>query len=172
MCPTGGAVLCAVLLGAAPLSLSLSLPVCWCGVVRGRYPDGETKDYLRLKAGGQSLVSRGVDGSGSIEICVATYWSTTASAELEMVATFSSAVPSASHLALAPGCGFQQVHVNSAIRDIMVSPEAKLDKWRTPIRPTASSIAPMSVEHDLLEGKTLHQLALQCVVDHTHTPQP
>lgn len=126
-----------------------------------RYPDGETKDYLRLKTGGESVVSRKVDGTGSIELCLATYWSTTASVQCTIVATFHSALPSASDLTLTAGSGHAQVHVHAPLRDILVNPDAKLDKWRTALRPTSSTITPLTEEYDLLEGQKIHELVME-----------
>jgi hypothetical protein len=53
--------------------------------------------------------------------------------------------------------------VGSEIRDVVVNPSASLEWCQTPIRPTKASLTPLAVQHNMPDGKVMHQLELESV---------
>ena len=126
-----------------------------------KYSSGESKNYVQLYAGQQQMLSRKIDGTNTVEVCVASYWNVTAAQEIDIECTFHGARPSSESLVIKGGAGIARTDVASDVREVTLNPAATLDKWQTPLRPTKSMIAPLAEQWHLPEEKVLHQLELE-----------
>lgn len=87
-----------------------------------RHIDSETKNYLRLRPSQHDTISRKVDGENTVEICLAAYWSTLATARAELEVTFHGIRPSDRTLCLNGGAGHTRTLLEATVRDVVVSP--------------------------------------------------
>ena len=126
-----------------------------------KYSAGESKNYVQLYAGQQQVLSRKIDGTNTVEVCIASYWNVTDAQEMEIKCTFHGARPSSEDLVIKGGCGVTRTDVSSDVREVTLNPSASLDKWQVPLRPTKSMIAPLAEQWHLPEEKVLHQLELE-----------
>jgi len=130
------------------------------------YRDAECEKYLNLTPGQETVTSVAVTPGLTCEVTLARYWSTAGDTEVEADVKFRGVRPSPDGVALTSGVGAARVHLNSDVRDEVVSPSARLTKRRTPLRPKAdmTSVSPLSAdERDTWPsdgGKLIHQLVL------------
>jgi hypothetical protein len=127
------------------------------------YGKSETRRYLHIgEVGEYEVISRKIDGPGSVELCFALYWSELESATLDITVTFHGVEPSNREVVISPGSGFARVDVSSLLSDVVVAPVASLTTLSTPLRPSKAEVTLHCFHtHDSMMRARTHT--------HTHT---
>jgi tripeptidyl-peptidase II len=100
----------------------------------------------------------------TVEIDVGRFWSTIGDTTVSVEVEFRGVRPVPNEICLSAGHGGTLVRLSSDLGDEPVSPSAKLNKWRTPLRPSsATGVVPVLSERDAypLRQTRMHELILQ-----------
>jgi len=146
------------------------------------YRDNECKKYIMLSTH-TTVVSIPIQSDAdTIELCLARYWSAVDTTNVSCMVQYRGIQPSPSNVVL---CGASspspvQIMVHSALQDEMLTVNAKLTKWRTPLRPIArgvitkmTNIRDAYPENDV-HCRSMHAMVLQyeCTLSSTDSFTP
>jgi len=115
---------------------------------QGKYASDEVRGNVKLlQQAGQSMSKRAnVVEDGTVEVCVAQYWSSMGSGPVNIDVNFFGVAVSPERLVLGPSnAGVAKVSLRGDLAPVVVSPTGKLKSWCKSIRPDASAttIAPL-----------------------------
>jgi tripeptidyl-peptidase-2 len=126
------------------------------------YRDHAEQKYLSLKPDQSSVSSIPVEAGVTCEIVLGRYWSAAGILKADLKIEFRGVMPVPTSLSFHSGDKFGLVQVQSHLREETISPTAKLDKWRTPLRPKSEGVISPLGERDIhpWNGKKTFQLVL------------
>ncbi|GBG25276.1 Tripeptidyl-peptidase 2 [Hondaea fermentalgiana] len=128
---------------------------------QGNYRDDELSTAIALRQEPTAAGSRAmaVQGGGTVEICVAQYWSSLGSGPIDIEVRFAGVTPMPSKLSIgAQSAGVARVDVRAELGSVRVSPSAKLKSWSHAVRPvtarTKLELMPAGPRDSLLANPT------------------
>jgi tripeptidyl-peptidase II len=126
------------------------------------YRDHAEQKYLSLRPDQTSVVSIPVEASVTCEIDLGRYWSAAGTLKADLKIEFRGVQPVPAVLSFHGGDKFSLVQVQSRLKDETINPSAKLDKWRTPLKPKSEGLISPLGERDVhpWNGKKSYQLIL------------
>lgn len=126
------------------------------------YRDHAEQKYLNLKPDQTSVSSIPVEAGVTCEIDLGRYWSAAGILKADLKIEFRSVLPIPVSLSFHCGDKYGLVQVQSHLKEETISPTAKLDKWRAPLRPKSEGVISPLGERDVhpWNGKTTFQLVL------------
>jgi tripeptidyl-peptidase-2 len=126
------------------------------------YRDHAEQKYLSLRPDQTSVSSIRVEPGVTCEIDLGRYWSAAGILKADLKIEFRSLQPVPSSLSIHSGDKFGLVHIQSSLKDESINPSAKLDKWRTPLKPKSEGVISPLGERDVhpWNGKKTFQLVL------------
>lgn len=108
-----------------------------------------------------TVTSVSVEEGATVEIAIGRYWSTLGETRVSVTTEFRGVRPSPTNANLLSEPGGALVRLFSDIGDERVSPNAKLSKWRTPVRPNSgASVVPLTDRDMLPSARRPHELVL------------
>ena len=131
------------------------------------YEKHEKQQYVWLDPGGVKIISFPVLEGVTLEVCLASFWSTAGEVDVSVDFNFRGVRPSPSRISIAGGQRVSEVvRVHNCLVTTDISPNAKLDKWHQVIKPSApGKISALGERDVLLDGSRLYQLVLSYEVD-------
>jgi len=114
---------------------------------------------FRLECDKDVTYSMSVVAGTTIELCLAQYWSSIGSTELDLSFEFRGVVPDKSEISFG-GDGYTRVMLNSQLHTEKIMPVAKLNNWLERIRPGEYLLEPLSSRDVLPNGRQIYQLVL------------
>lgn len=126
------------------------------------YRDHAEQKYLSLVPGQTSVSSIPVEAGITCEIDLGRYWSAAGVLKADLTIEFRGVRPVPCELSLHSGDKFGLVRVQSHLKEETINPSAKLDKWRTPVKPKSEGLISPLGERDVhpWNGKKTYQLVL------------
>ena len=129
------------------------------------YRDFEEAKYFSLRPGQTVVTSIGVEAGVTAELTVGRYWSTLGSASVNAQVTFRGIRPVPNEVSMVCGDAGSLIRVMSDLADEPIQPAAKLNKWRTPLRPNANPLLTPLGPRDVFptqqnKGAQIYQLVL------------
>ncbi|MBT6154691.1 MAG: S8 family serine peptidase [Planctomycetaceae bacterium] len=131
-------------------------------IVSGRsYRATENRRYVSLKGGEDNVHVLPVLAGRTLEVCMAQYWSSLGTSELEYELTFHGILPDDNSLTLSAAEPTVSVNVAAPLYRQRIAPTAKLTTHRTTLSPTSADIKPLAPSRDVLpNGRHLYVLEL------------
>ena len=138
-------------------------------VVTGEpYEKHEKQQYLHMEPGGVKVVSFPVLEGVTVELCMASYWSTAGDVNITLEVNFKGVRPSPSSITINGGQRVSDVvRVYNPLETTDVAPVVKLDKWRQVIKPTALGKISSLGERDVMLDGTYVPIDHEYEVDQT-----
>jgi tripeptidyl-peptidase II len=126
------------------------------------YRDAESQKHFNMLPGETKVVSIRVYAGVTCEVALARYWSAMGSTRMEVSLQFRGIRPLPDQVHLTAGSGGTCIRVFSDLKDEVVSPSAKLLKWKCPVRPKSEGVITPLGERDVIPGtnKRIYQLLL------------
>lgn len=155
----------------APDSAQRTLALHAVQLVLGEpYRDHEKDSYLYLDPGAVKVMSFNVLSGVTMELVIASFWSTSEDCNVNVEIFFRGVHPSSSVVALCGGDRVSEIVQlrNDGSESVDISPTAKLDKWRQVIKPSSLGVISVLGERDImLDGSSLYQMILSYDIDQT-----
>ena len=101
-----------------------------------------------------------VEPMKTIEVCIAQFWSSLGSFEVELEIEFHGVISSSQNVTLNGSRMFARIDVSSHLQQEKVSPSASFDFLQKSLKPTSSVIAPLNQRDLLINGKRNQELIL------------
>lgn len=123
------------------------------------YVDHHLDTRASIPAGDRWQGSIPVVAGGTMEVCVAQFWSSLGESELEMTLTFRGLAPSATPVALDGAQTLHPIDVHARLGDHPVSPSGSFTTVRRTLVPAGATVSAMSPDRDVLpDHRQAHQL--------------
>lgn len=122
--------------------------------------DNECNKYITLLPSQQSVTSIAVEEGVTVEVDIGRLWSTIGETKVSVSIKFRGVKPVPSSVHMVAGSGGSLVRLYSHLKDESVSPQAKLTKWRTPLRPKGTPVIAPLTDRDVMPKKTVYELVL------------
>jgi len=126
------------------------------------YRDAEVQKYFNLLPSQTTATSIRVHSGLTCEVDLARYWSAVGTTAVEVQIEFRGFRPIPDAVQLTAGAGGACVRVFSDLKDDSIAPSAKLNKWKTPLRPKADGVISPLGDRDVFPSteKRIYQLVL------------
>ncbi|MCH7990350.1 MAG: tripeptidyl peptidase II, partial [Planctomycetes bacterium] len=125
------------------------------------FEEHESRQYLSLRPGTDVVRSIPVVGGYTLEFCLAQYWSSLGSSEIEFELAFHGLVPDRKTVTLTSGEPTAHVEVATELGKERLAPTASLNTLRKIIPPSKAIIRPLSSTRDRLpDGEQIYELKL------------
>ena len=125
------------------------------------YRSTENRRYVSMKGGEENVHVIPVLAGRTLEVCLAQYWSSLGSSELEYELTFHGILPDDNSLTLSAAQPAVNVNLAASLHRQRIAPAAKLTTHRTTLSPTSAVIKPLAPSRDVLpNGRHLYVLEL------------
>jgi tripeptidyl-peptidase-2 len=126
------------------------------------YRDYAQQKYLNLLPSQTSVTSIAVEAGVTCEIDIGRYWSSAGITKADVSVEFRGIQPVPAVLSMNSGDCFGLVQIHSFVKDETINPSAKLNKWKTPLRPKAEGVITPLGERDVQpwSEKKTYQLVL------------
>lgn len=131
-------------------------------VPHAAYRDHAHHKYVTLLPSQTNVVTMPIEEGLTCEVAVGRYWSTAGLTTADISIEFRGVTPVPQTVSMCSGDSFAMVRLHSHLNDEMISPAAKLVKWKTPVRPKGEgAITPLG-ERDIQpwSDKKTYQLVL------------
>jgi len=105
---------------------------------QSRFRDDEVEAFVRLGGDVGASINRAVKvwGGGTLEVCLAPYWSALGMVQVTLEVQFGGITVNPGVLSLGPHNGFvAQAGLRADLKDVRVEPSGELTRWITPIAP-------------------------------------
>jgi len=121
----------------------------------------EIRRYLTLQTESEEVIRFAVTGGSTLEVCLASFWSTLTPMPMQVTMSFRGVQPSDATVLLEAGAGVARVEATALLRETVIAPRADLRVRRSTLRPITADLRPLSDARDLLpEGRQVHELVL------------
>ena len=126
------------------------------------YRDFSQHKYINSLPSQATVSSIAVEAGVTCEVAIARFWSAAGITKADVKIEFRGIRPVPSSIAMDCGDVFSMVRIHSDLTDELISPNAKLTKWKTPLRPKSEGVISVLGERDVQpwNGKKTYQLLL------------
>lgn len=117
---------------------------------------------LSFESNGTSTVSFGVAEGHTLEVCLASYWSTQGAGEFEGKLEFYGVAPESETLFLDGAARATLTSVTAGLRETRLQVRGQLNRRLRTVTPSGAELTPLDAERDgLPENRQIHQLVLE-----------
>jgi tripeptidyl-peptidase II len=118
--------------------------------------------YINMLPSQSSVFSIPIEDTITCEVDIGRYWSTAGTTKVDVSIVFRGIRPVPSMVSMNCGDGGAMVRIHSDLTDEDVNPSAKLNAWKTPLRPKSLGAISVLGERDIQpwNGKNMYQLIL------------
>ena len=139
---------------------------CVQALPKQSFRDAELKQFIRVEPKGQQVRSFPVVGGGTLEVCLGQYWSSLGDGRYDFELEFHGVVPSDPDLRIDGSRLSDRVDIATPLRMESVAPSASLKTLQGSIRPSTTTIRPLTKERDrFADERQFYEIILEYKFD-------